>query len=232
MMNHVDPLEPVQVFSVRDRVRDHLRQAIIAGRVVEGMRLHEREVAQQLGVSTTPVKDAFMQLEAEGLLRVEPRRGIAVTFGPEQAREMVLARAAIEAVVARLAAERASAEDHAALRAVMDGIREATEAADVSRLVGLNNAVHLAIHDASRCTFLAQSLPFRAAYDIEVRQRMCIDAAMRERLRREHGEICDAIIIGDAGLAEALMRTHVASSGAMYVDHLFRAAEASGAAQG
>src|SRR3546814_11780876 len=61
---------------------------IFAGRFRDGERLNERELAKDLGVSTTPLKEALRQLEDEGLVRTEARRGVFVTFGTQQAEEM------------------------------------------------------------------------------------------------------------------------------------------------
>src|SRR3546814_1757699 len=89
---------------------------IFAGRFRDGERLNERELAKDLGVSTTPLKEALRQLEDEGLVRTEARRGVFVTFGTQQAEEMSLARAALESLIARLAAKRATGDHNEALR--------------------------------------------------------------------------------------------------------------------
>ncbi len=67
-------------------------------------RLNERHLAEMLGVSTTPVKDAIRKLESEGLVRTEARRGVFVEFSPRQALEMALGRAALESVMTHIAA--------------------------------------------------------------------------------------------------------------------------------
>jgi DNA-binding GntR family transcriptional regulator len=92
------------------------RRSLPAGFVGEE-RLNERDLARDLGVSTTPLKEALRQLETEGLVRTEPRRGVFVTYGAQQAEEMSLARAALESMIARMAAKRASLADVDVLRA-------------------------------------------------------------------------------------------------------------------
>src|SRR5215217_292990 len=112
----VVPIQPIFLANLRDHVHHNLRDAIVAGKFNDGERLHERELAREMGVSTTPLKEALRQLEAEGLVRTEARRGIYVTFGAKQAEEMSLARAALESMIARQAAKRASAKDVDILR--------------------------------------------------------------------------------------------------------------------
>ena len=109
--DRIVPIQPIYLANLRDHVHHNLRDAILAGRFRSGERLNERDLARELGVSTTPLKEALRQLEAEGLVRTEARRGVYVTFGPQQAEEMTLARAALESMIARLAAKRASPSD-------------------------------------------------------------------------------------------------------------------------
>src|SRR5258705_1510897 len=100
------PVAPAYLKGLREHVHDVLRRAIIAGELPSGTILKERQMAAQLGVSTTPLKEALRRLEGEGLVATEPRRGIRVTFDAAQAEEMALARAALESMIARMAAAR------------------------------------------------------------------------------------------------------------------------------
>src|SRR3954471_17265773 len=136
----VVPIQPIFLANLRDHVHHSLRDAIVAGKFADGERLRERELAREMGVSTTPLKEALRQLEAEGLVRTEARRGIYVTFGAKQAEEMSLARAALESMIARLAAKRASRDDIEDLRDLVCKMEDATVAGDVGRLIELNEA--------------------------------------------------------------------------------------------
>src|SRR3954454_18433800 len=124
----VVPIQPIFLANLRDHVHHNLRDAIVAGKFSDGERLHERELAREMGVSTTPLKEALRQLESEGLVRTEARRGIYVTFGAKQAEEMSLARAALESMIARLAAKRASASHAERLRELVSSMEVATAA--------------------------------------------------------------------------------------------------------
>src|SRR5579885_1642210 len=89
-------LEPIVAQGVSDHVQHRLRAALLSGRFQSGQRLNERMLAAELGVSTTPVKAALQRLEVDGLVRIEPRRGVYAEFDARQAEQMTLARAALE----------------------------------------------------------------------------------------------------------------------------------------
>jgi DNA-binding GntR family transcriptional regulator len=217
----VSRLEPMQIVNLREQVRNGIRQAIIDGRLVPRTRLNERSVALDLGVSTTPVKDAFRLLEQEGFLRSEPRRGVYVSFDREQAEEMVLARAAIERVIAGRAAARAQAEDLAAMQTLLARMEQATAQGQADALVELNRRFHQAIHAASGCGYLPRMLQPHAAYDRATRTKLFEDPAARARAYAEHAAIGALIAAGTANQAEQAMYDHVIQSGAAYVERLF-----------
>ncbi|WP_043367194.1 GntR family transcriptional regulator, partial [Cupriavidus sp. WS] len=88
-------------------VTDTLRQRILAGEYNQGDRLVENKLSTELGVSRIPVREALRALAAEGLVRIEPRRGASVaTLSPNIAKEMVEVRATLEGLNAKLAAQR------------------------------------------------------------------------------------------------------------------------------
>ncbi|HRI48178.1 MAG TPA: GntR family transcriptional regulator, partial [Ignavibacteriaceae bacterium] len=93
-----------QVKSLRDRISESIRDSIIEGKLEPGARLAEPEVAQQLGVSRTPLREAFLQLEAEGFLTVNPRKGAVVSeLSLKDAEETYQIKVALEALAAKLA---------------------------------------------------------------------------------------------------------------------------------
>jgi DNA-binding GntR family transcriptional regulator len=203
--------------NLREHVHVRLRVEIIAGRIRDGERLNERELASGLGVSTTPLKEALRQLEAEGLVRIEPRRGIIVTFGWRQAEEMSLARAALESMIARLAAKRASPADILKVGAALPAMEAATLAGDVERLIELNERFHTEIHAASGCEYLPRLQGRQQMYDRAIR---CLVLGNREHRRLTHEEHCaiaDAIAQGDPDTAERRMRDHVVRSGGRHI---------------
>ncbi|HTN62790.1 MAG TPA: GntR family transcriptional regulator, partial [Devosia sp.] len=129
------PIEPWMLKSLREHVHELLRKAILSGQLKAGEKLNERRLAAELGTSTTPLKEAFRQLEAEGLVRTEARRGSYVIFDARQAEEMMLARAAIESMIARQAAKHIAPRSVALLGKTLEQMQEALARADLQGLI-------------------------------------------------------------------------------------------------
>ena len=220
------PVDPAFRKSLREHVHDTLRKAIIAGRFSPEQRLNERHLAHELGVSTTPLKEALRRLESEGLVRIEARRGVYVTFSAAQAEEMALARAALESMIARLAARRATPEHLDVLGQAVSAMAAATQDGDVEGLIVLNERFHGVIHAASGCTYLQRLLDGQRMYDHATRVALLSDADERRCALDEHRRILDALRQRDADRAERAMRDHIVRSGQQHVTSVFPATPA------
>ncbi|WP_210527321.1 GntR family transcriptional regulator [Rubellimicrobium arenae] len=207
--------------SLRGHVHQQLRMAIISGRLPSGQRLNERLLAEEMEISTTPLKEALRQLEAEGLVEVLPRRGVVVRFDASFAEEMILARAALESPIAALAAERVDDDGRARLGATVQLMREATEAADIARLILLNETFHGAIHAASGSRHLTRMVAQQQFYDGSARRVIHRDAGESRLAFEEHKGIAEAIIAGQPQEASARMSAHVLRSGRLYLTAVF-----------
>jgi DNA-binding GntR family transcriptional regulator len=224
-MGHEDrllPVEPVFLKSLRSHVYGLVRDAILSGKLKSGEKLNERELAGQLGISTTPLKEALRALEAEGLVRSEARRGIYVTFDPAQAEEMMLARAAIESMIARQAAKRVSNDQIVRMRELLTEMRAGLETVDVLELINLNEQFHNIIHDASGCDYLRRLQSGQSIYNHTARLSVLSEERERFLAVQEHEAIADAIARREPDLAEQLMRDHVIRSGEK---HLIRVSQ-------
>ncbi|WP_298013309.1 GntR family transcriptional regulator [uncultured Castellaniella sp.] len=216
-------LAPIQTTSLRDEVHERLRLAIVSGYYKAGTRLNERKLAAEMGVSTSPVKEGLRRLEAEGLVRTEPRRGSFVTFEARQAEEMTLARAALESLVAGMAAQHATQDDLERMRALLGRMKAALEGDDVDHLVSLNSAFHDAVRAASGGTYLLGLLNTLHAFNHGTRVAVLSDRRVRKASLREHTAIYEAIAGRDVARAEALMRSHVTDAGKTHIELLFQA---------
>lgn len=220
-VGRIERLDPQLQITVRDHVHRILRSAIIAGRFTPNEKVNERQLAEQFGVSTTPIKEALRQLESEGLVETLPRRGIIIRFNMGWAEEMILARAALESMIGHLAARRMSKDAVIALKATVNLMDVATSSADVDELIALNETFHDQIHRASRCEYLARLIERQQFYDASIRRVIHSDLAEREKALREHSAIAAAIADGDAERAEKQMRDHVVRSGETYLSIVF-----------
>lgn len=222
-------LAPIRTTSLRDEVHERLRLAIVSGYFKAGTRLNERKLAAELGVSTSPVKEGLRRLEAEGLVRTEPRRGSFVIFAARQAEEMTLARAALESLVAGMAARHATPGDLARMQDLLAQMKAVLEGDDMAHLVRLNGAFHESIRAASGGTYLLDLLNTLHAVDHGTRVAVLSDKRVRKASLREHTAIYQAIASGDVTQAETLMRRHITDAGKTHIELLFHATQESGA---
>jgi DNA-binding GntR family transcriptional regulator len=215
------PVDPILTRSLREHVHERLRASIVAGRFPTGERLNERQLADMLGVSTTPVKDAIRMLEGEGLVRIEARRGVFVLFSARQAFEMALGRASLESVMAHIAAKTISAEGLANLSGLVDEMEHATAHGALEDLVRLNESFHGAIHAASGCQYLERRLDGQRMYDTAQRLSLLSEPGQRQAGFVEHRGIYEALAARDPRLAETRMKRHILRSAREHVHLVF-----------
>ncbi|CAK7066020.1 GntR family transcriptional regulator [Kerstersia gyiorum] len=215
------PIQPIKLRSLRDHVHDQLRSAIIAGKLRTGEKLNERQLAAQFGISTSPLKEALRQLEGEGLVHTEARRGTYVTFSARQAEEMTLARAALESIIARQAAKHGSDADFSFLSNAIVQMQQAVDAGDIDALVELNESFHDGIHSASGCTYLCRLQNAQRMYDHAARITVLSSPEVREQSFCEHRDIMAAITSRNEDLAERLMREHILKAGQTHIELVF-----------
>ena len=210
-------VEPLGVnVSLRVLAYDALKKAImemdIYGNPVE-IRLDERRLSQDLGVSRTPIREAITLLEQEGFVRSVPRRGIFVVRKTKaELIEMITVWAALESMAARLACQRATKKDVVALRRLFDEFAPEADAAEANAHVHEYSQANLAFHQAlirlggnALIVDMAQNLilHMRAIRAISVRQENRLETSMRE-----HEAILEALERRDADEAERLVREH------------------------
>jgi len=220
--NTVPPLGPLAVASLREHVHRALRQAILSGTFEAGSRMNERRLAEQLGVSTTPVKEALRQLEADGLVETKPRSGVIVKFDYAWAEEMILARAALESTIAQLAARRIVDDERGGLGDILEAMKVATQTGGPQELIALNEQFHDRIHTIARTQYLGQLTDRQQVYDTGARRIIHLDPEERLNALREHVAIGEAIIARNAPEAEAQMRQHVLRAGEGYLKLVFK----------
>jgi DNA-binding GntR family transcriptional regulator len=201
---------PLQIQSVVDHVYSALRERILSGDLPRGAKLRQASLADELGVSRTPLREALRRLSAEGLVEFLPNRGATVSeldFG--DMRHAWSARVAIEPGAARLAAERRHAPAIAAMRAAIEQQRGA--AGNKIESFAANRAFHLALAAASgnpHLTRFAEML-WVPRLGVPIYQAQAAEPAGPQAWADEHEGIADAIDSGDADAAERLTRAHV-----------------------
>lgn len=195
-------------------VVEALRSRILGGQVPPGERLVEGRLSEELGVSRMPVREALRQLAAEGLVKIEPRRGASVTsFSREQMRELVEVRATLEGLNAKLAAKRHDPAQIAELERVLEEGTRLAESEDAALTMALNQRFHDALSNIAANSVLQDIMR-------SLRDRTALVFAPINRTRgkqnwEEHAAILRAVIKGDAELAALLATRHVFNAAQM-----------------
>jgi DNA-binding GntR family transcriptional regulator len=203
--------------SLRDQVLAELRTRIIDAQYRPGERLTEDRLAADFGVSRNPVREALRVVEAEGFVELQPRRGAVVAAPDERTmRDMFAARAVLEPLGARIAAGRATSEELAALRRLLDDARDATRDGDFVRVAELNSALHQAVMRMSGNRWLVQ---FSTAMYRHVHWVFRLGASARAAHSwEEHVRLVEALEAHDPDAAEQAARDHVLAAQTAAID--------------
>jgi DNA-binding GntR family transcriptional regulator len=206
-------LRPLHVAaSFRDQAYAALKKAITDADIYahrEEIRLDDRALAQALGVSRTPIREAMTLLEREGFLRTVPRRGVfIVRKTKKQILEMIEMWAAIESMAARLATLNASDEDIAQLRGMFDDFRNQTPAEHIEDYSEANIAFHQAIIRLSGSHLMGQTIENLFLHVRAIRRMTIAQSDRAARSIIDHMRIIEALERRDTELAERLVRQH------------------------
>lgn len=197
-----------------DRVYAALLTRISDGELAAGERLYEQALAQALGVSRTPVRDALKRLAAEGLVDTTPNKGAQViSFTAEDAATLYELRAQFEPVACRLSVPRLGESDLAELEDLDARMQEIVAGGhDPAGLTGLNNAFHAVF--VERCGNRHLSIALQALFRPAVVTRTFREYSPRslERSMQAHQQLVEAALAGDGEWAEAVMRAHILST--------------------
>ncbi len=185
-----------------------LREAISSGRMSPGQIHSVQALAEQLGVSRTPVREALLQLARQGLVEPVRNRGfLVVERSLQDVRDIFEIRLLLEPAAARAAARRANAEDVDRMQAHYHEMTAAARAGDADTMWKQDRAFHLAILEASGNSRLAQYID--ALRDlIQRRGQLTTRSRQLQAIAREHGPILDAMEKRDGAGAEQAMRHH------------------------
>ena len=189
-----------------------LRKAILKGELQPGERLMEIALANRLGVSRTPVREAIRMLEHEGLVVMKPRRGAQVAKITEQELNDVLEiRKSLEMLAANKACERMTEEDMKAMRETGAEFRKLAlnPNCDLTALTEADVAFHDTIYRGTRNRRLNQILANLREQMYRFRLEYLKDASIRESLVSEHEEIMKAVAGRDGELAADLIGEHI-----------------------
>lgn len=200
-------------YSLRGRVFRKLREDILNGRYQENDELREATIGEELGVSRTPVREAFRQLELEGLIHIVPNKGAYVTgISSADVADIYAIRSLLEGLCARWATKKIT----------RDKVEEMEETILLSefhlakehyeQLIDLDNRFHMQMYEACGSKMLIHLLKDFHQYVQKERQQTLSDKGRSKAAVAEHKSIMEAIRDGNAELAEKLADEHICNA--------------------
>ncbi|WP_241840510.1 GntR family transcriptional regulator [Fictibacillus sp. S7] len=199
-----------QTRSVRDVVYETLKNGILSEQLSPEMHLKERALSEQLGVSTTPIKEALRRLELEGLVYTRPRRGTFVsTQIMKSVEEITLARSSLEGVAARLAASKITEEQKKQLGTIIEQMEVYTMDKNSDGLRKSNEAFHHFIIKAAKNDYIEKQITSLKAFANVVRKHALANVNELDRAYEEHHLIFTKVGSNDPDGAEEAMRNHI-----------------------
>lgn len=207
---------------IRDKVYNYIKQAIVSGVYKSGERIIERELADQLQVSRTPIREALFRLESQGFVKTLPRKGVVVSkLSPEEVVEIFTILSSLESLAVKLAAQKAN-ESHLEkldqLIARMDEELSRTEFDDTS--TSFHFETYDIICEAAQSPRLKQMLDSLSDY-ISSFVKLGYELPGRKRkAAEEHREQAKAVRGGEAEQAEYITRIHLENSKKAYLEAL------------
>jgi len=202
--------EADEFLPLRDVVFKKLRQAILTGAYKPGERLMEIHLADKLGVSRTPIREAIRKLELEGLVMMIPRRGAIVAEITEKSLKVVLeVRRSLDILSVELACERITDEEKEALRKACLAFEAAIKSGDLRIIAEKDVQLHNIIVEATRNARLLQLVNNLSEQMYRYRFEYIKDVRQHENLIKEHQAIYESIIANDKKHASENAKQHI-----------------------
>jgi DNA-binding GntR family transcriptional regulator len=211
------PSDQLKGASLSDLARDRLRAAIIEGRLKPGEKINIERIADNFGISRTPVREALKALEMDGMVRIEPHRGAVVEpFAWREIGHLYAMRSMLEGYAAELACQKQDAALVSALTRNCARARkqDRTDTVGIHEITELHNEFHRLIWLASGSPTLIRfltSLQLPRSFN----DTFWIDGEFRATVCNHHEEIAAAIAEGDADKAKELMEHHMLAASDM-----------------
>lgn len=195
---------------LREIVYEELKRQLLVGEISPGTRMMEIELAEDMGVSRTPVREAIRKLEKEGLVTMEARRGAyASEVSVEDMLDVLEVRQDLEAMAASLAAQRITEEEKELLSRATENYREAVESEKTEDIIRCDEQFHQMIVNCSRNKTLIKL--FSQVQELALRFRYLYydDFSRYENMPVDHKRIEEAIMSGNTENAKAYANDHV-----------------------
>lgn len=193
--------------TLNQRVYQNIKQSILDGELPPGCKLSEVQMGKQLGVSATPVREAFRMLSMEGLIRVDPWKGAVVQgYNQQLALETLQCREALESLALKLFMEKAGKKDIQALEYM---INQAENTDDINEFVSLSSAIHDIWLEGCQNSKLLTLMSLLNTELLRERNFSANNQIRKNAIIAEHREILKAIRSGDISAAVSALSKHI-----------------------
>ena len=211
MSNRYDVKQEVtDKYSLRGRVFNKIRDDILSGKYKEGEELREVAIGDELGVSRTPVREAFRQLELEGLIQIVPNKGAYVTgITVKDVKDIYMIRSKLEGLCAYWATFHITQEQMDELEENIYLSKFHARKGHLEQLAELDNRFHEILYEACNSKMLEHQLRDFHEYVLRVRKKTLSNINRGPKSNEEHEQIMEAIKAKDADKAEKLANMHM-----------------------
>lgn len=213
------PIERHQ--TLREKILETIRDAILKGTLKPGEKVAEPELAERFGISRTPIREAFRQLESEGYLTVIPRKGAVVTALSEQdVQEFYAIKSILEGYAAELAASRLTEKEIEKLEAINERLKTLAKEGDVKAFFRVHNEFHELFLKASGNSKLYELIQQLGLKFNRLRMASLSVAGRMEISVAEHDNLLKAFRKHDGSMAEDLVKKTAAIGGSVLLESL------------
>ena len=197
---------------LHETVVSQLRDLIVQGELVPESKLNERVLAEKLGTSRTPLREAIKFLASEGLVELLPNRGAVVAaLKPEKMKEVFVVLGALEALAGDLACRNATEADIAEIRALHYHMLAHHARGELAQYFRYNQQIHIKLMECAGNATLAQVYRGLNAHVRRARYMANLSRERWDKAVHEHEEILDALVKRDGARLQGLLRDHLAN---------------------
>lgn len=205
--------------TLREKILETIRDAISSGSMKPGEKVAEPELAERFGISRTPIREAFRQLESEGYLTVIPRKGaVVVSFSSKEIEEFYAIKSILEGYAANRACHNLTAKEIDKLAAINDKLDHLAEEGDIKNFFKVHNDFHELFRKAADNSKLDEMICGLVSKFQRLRYASLSKPGRMKISVQEHYKIIEAFRARDAALAEQLVRKNAEFGGRVLME--------------
>lgn len=205
--------------TLREKILETIRDAITSGVLKAGEKVAEPELAERFGISRTPIREAFRQLESEGYLTVIPRKGaVVVSFSSKEIEEFYAIKSILEGYAAHQACKNLTEKEIDKLVAINEKLRQLAESGEIKQFFKIHNDFHELFRKAADNAKLDELISGLVSKFQRLRYESLSKPGRMKSSVQEHDKIIEAFKARDAKLAEQLVRKNAEYGGRVLME--------------